>query len=68
FNCTVPIAEASVRIERRPRSNSDATPDIAAALTGAGAGGGRQEIHDLDTARPLDESVLEAREICWRAT
>ena len=65
FNCAVPIAEASARIQHRPRSASDATPDIAAALSGAGCGG--REAHDIDTGRPLVDSVKEAQEICWRA-
>lgn len=66
FNCTVPIAEASARIERRPPSNSDATPVIAAALAGAGRTG--PEVHDIDTARQLSECVRDAEEICWRAS
>ncbi len=61
FNCSVPIAEASARIQRRPGSNSDATPDIAAAL--AAAGGGLGDAHDIDTGRPLAASVKEAQEI-----
>ncbi len=66
FHCTVTIAEASDRIQRRPRSNSDATPDIAAALEGAPCGG--REAHDIDTTRPLAESVEEAQAICRRMT
>ena len=66
FNCTVPIAEASARVERRAPSNSDATPDIAAALAGSGSRG--PEIHEIDTARPLTDSVAAAQEICGRAT
>ena len=62
FNCTIPLAEASARIEQRPRSHSDATPDIAAALSG---GGGR-DAHTLDTSVPLEDSVAQARQICAR--
>jgi len=70
FNCSVPIAEASDRIQRRPRSYSDATPDIAAALSAdslAAGGGDGRAAHDLDTGRPLADVVKQAQEICWRA-
>jgi len=66
FNCSVPIAEASARIRLRRHSNSDATADIAAALTGAGSG--VRTAHDIDTRQPLAESVEEARQICCVAT
>ncbi|CAA0128621.1 putative protein [Mycolicibacterium vanbaalenii] len=66
FTCSVPIAEASARIEHRPRSNSDATPEIAAAL--ADADSHRSGAHDIDTSRPLADSVKEAIEICCRTT
>ena len=66
FTCSVPIGEASARIRRRPRSNSDATPDIAAALTGTRCD--RLEAHDIDTSRPLVDSVKEAQQICCLAT
>jgi len=62
FTCSVPIGEASARIRRRPRSNSDATPDVAAALAGTGCG--RGDAHHIDTGRPLADSVREAQEIC----
>ncbi len=66
FNCSVPITEASARIERRPRSDSDATSQIAAALAEAGCD--RSGAHDIDTSRPLAEIVNEAAEICCRTT
>lgn len=65
FHCAVPIAEASARILRRSESNSDATPDIAAAL--AAGEPGRQGVHDIDTGRPLTDSVKEAQQICRKA-
>ena len=65
LNCSVPITEASVRIQGRPRSNSDATPDIAAALAESGCG--RREAHVIDAGRPLADCVTEAQEICCLA-
>jgi uncharacterized protein len=66
FNCAVPIAEASARIQHRSGSNSDATPDIAAALAGTGCD--RRDAHDIDTSRPLAASVKQALQICCLAT
>ncbi|MCH9728173.1 MAG: AAA family ATPase [Actinomycetia bacterium] len=66
FNCTVPIVEASARVAGRPRSSSDATPEIAVALAEASCGG--PHVHDIDTTRPLAASVKEAQEICSRAS
>ncbi|MGB3351950.1 MAG: AAA family ATPase [Mycobacterium sp.] len=65
FNCAVPIAEATSRVEHRTGSNSDATPEIAAAL--AGGDGIRHRAHDIDTGRPLADSVREAQQICCLA-
>lgn len=65
FNCSVPIAEATSRVEHRTGSKSDATPEIAAAL--AGADGIRHSAHDIDTGRPLADSVREAQQICCLA-
>jgi aminoglycoside phosphotransferase family enzyme/predicted kinase len=65
LTCTLPVDEASQRIENRPVTTSDATPEIAAALadlTGASAGG-----HPIDTTRPLADSLAEARQICCLA-
>ena len=65
FNCSVPIAEATSRVERRTGSNSDATPEIAVALARADGMGHRA--HDIDTGRPLADSVREAQQICCLA-
>jgi aminoglycoside phosphotransferase family enzyme/adenylate kinase family enzyme len=65
LTCTVPLDEASERIENRPVTTSDATPEIAAAMAevvGASADG-----HPIDTTRPLADSVAEARQICCLA-
>ncbi|WP_205873568.1 bifunctional aminoglycoside phosphotransferase/ATP-binding protein [Mycobacterium camsae] len=56
--CEVPVATTAGRIQHRPASNSDATPDIAAALAarrGAWAGAYR-----MDTSQPLESSVAQA--------
>ncbi len=62
FVCTLPLEEAAVRINERPASSSDVTPEIAAALaadeTEPDAG------HKIDTSRPLAESVAEVQQIC----
>lgn len=65
LNCSLPLAEASGRIQRRTNSNSDATPDIAAALVAAGDG--RSQAHDIDTSRSLPDAVKQAQEICCLA-
>jgi aminoglycoside phosphotransferase family enzyme/predicted kinase len=65
LTCTVPLDEASERIENRAVTSSDATPEIATAmaeLTGASSDG-----HPIDTSRPLADSVAEARQICCLA-
>jgi uncharacterized protein len=65
LTCTVPLEAASERIENRHTTTSDATPQIAAAMserTGAPADG-----HPIDTTRPLADSVTEARQICCLA-
>jgi predicted kinase len=62
LTCTVPLDEVSERIETRRASTSDATPEIAAAMserTGVPIVG-----HPIDTTRPLADSVAEARQIC----
>ncbi|MCV7151342.1 bifunctional aminoglycoside phosphotransferase/ATP-binding protein [Mycolicibacterium pyrenivorans] len=66
LRCSVPVSEAAARVGHRPRSNSDATPDIATALGDAGAAG--REAHVIDTGRPLADSVAEARRLCRLAT
>lgn len=65
FSCSLPPEEASARIERRRRSTSDATPEIAVALAELDADW--QGTHQIDTSRPLAESVAEAEKICCRA-
>ncbi|MGZ8813321.1 MAG: bifunctional aminoglycoside phosphotransferase/ATP-binding protein [Mycobacterium sp.] len=65
LTCTVPLDEASERIGKRPVTTSDATPEIAAAMsepTGASTDG-----HPIDTTRPLADSIAEARQICCLA-
>lgn len=66
FTCAVPLAEASARIEQRKNTTSDATPQIAAALTGNDHGGPAS--HEINTARPEADSVAEAEQICHQAT
>jgi hypothetical protein len=65
LTCTVALGEASERIENRRATTSDATPQIAAAMseqTSAPTAG-----HPIDTTRPLADSVAEARQICCLA-
>lgn len=65
LTCSAPLDEAAVRVESRPATTSDATPDIAAAISeqsGTSFGG-----HVIDTTRPLAESVAEAQQICCLA-
>jgi predicted kinase len=61
--CSLPLVDASARIRARHDSNSDATPQVAAALA--------REIEDtghrIDTSRPLVDSVAEAQQICCLA-
>lgn len=62
FTCSVPADEASVRVEARSGSTSDATPEIAVAL--AAENGRWADAHALDTTRPLADSVKEALQTC----
>lgn len=62
FVCTLPVEEAAVRIIERPRSSSDVTPEIAAAL--AGKDTEPDAAHRIDTSRPLAESLAEVQQIC----
>ncbi len=64
FTCSLPLREAQERIAARGPSASDATPQIAAALSEF-ADGGRS--FAIDTTRPLAESVEEAHRICCLA-
>jgi uncharacterized protein len=65
LTCTAPLDAASERIENRHATTSDATPQIAAAMseqTSAPTDG-----HPIDTTRPLADSVAEARRLCCLA-
>lgn len=59
--CVAPQHTAADRIETRTASTSDATPQIAAALSGRDQWA---EAHRLDTSRPLEATVAEAEELC----
>jgi predicted kinase len=60
--CTLPLADAMTRIANRPRSASDATPELASAMT--------LDQHDwrearrIDTSQPLGDSLAEAQKLC----
>lgn len=65
FRCSLPLEQASARIEGRRKSTSDATPEIAAAL--AELDNKPEGSYQIDTGRPLAESVAEAQQICCLA-
>ncbi len=65
LTCAAPLEEASARIQGRGVTDSDATPAIAAAMTDGIAA--PVDGHFIDTTRPLEESVSEARQICCLA-
>jgi predicted kinase len=66
FSCTTTLAEAAARIANRPSTTtSDATPEIAEAL--AGVDETWRGAVSIDTSRPLDESLVEAHEVCCLA-
>ncbi len=61
--CTLPLDEAMTRIANRPKTTtSDATPQIASAMT-VDESDWREARH-IDTSRPLGDSVAEAQELC----
>lgn len=62
FSCSLPLEQASARIEGRRNSTSDATPEIAVALVELDAES--EETHRIDTSRPLAESVAKVQQIC----
>jgi predicted kinase len=62
--CTMPLLEAAARIRNRRNTTSDATPEIATALTNEGIWHGAVPI---DTGRPLADSLAEAQEACCLA-
>ena len=61
FTCSLPMDEASARIENRSATTSDANPEIAAAL--ATHEDVWFEAHPIDTGRPMVDSVAEAHEL-----
>lgn len=61
--CAVPVQTTAGRIEHRAAGNSDATPDIAAALAARRAAW--NSAYRMDTSRPLEASVAQACEV-WR--
>jgi hypothetical protein len=65
LTCSVPLDEAAARIQKRPASTSDATPQIAVAL--AEHNGASHAGHPINTGRPLAESIAEAEQICCLA-
>jgi len=65
LTCAAPLVEASARIQSRGVTDSDATPAIAAALSEGAAA--HTDGYLIDTTRPLEESVAEARQICCLA-
>jgi uncharacterized protein len=60
FTCSVPLEDASVRIQNRAATNSDATPQIAAALSDDDDW---CEAYRINTGRPLADSVAEAEQM-----
>ena len=65
FTCSLTLREAKDRILSRQASASDATPEIAAALTHSDTRS--PDSHQIDTSRPIAESVAEAEQICCLA-
>lgn len=61
--CAVPVETTAGRIEQRAAGNSDATPDIAAAL--AARRDAWESAVRLDTSQPLKVSVAQACN-AWR--
>ena len=62
--CTTSVNTAAHRVAGRPAGGlSDATPEIAAAL--AEGSPGWPDAHQIDTSRPIGESVRVAEEL-WR--
>lgn len=64
ISCSTPAHVAADRIRNRTPGNSDATPQIAAALAAQDAEW--DTAHPIDTQQPLDQSVRVA-ETLWRA-
>ncbi len=64
--CAVPVETTAGRIEHRAAGNSDATPDIAAAL--AARRDAWASAYRMDTSQPLEASVAQAFDAWHRAT
>lgn len=62
--CAAPVNVAAERIRSRPAGNSDATPQIAAALAAQDLGW--DTAHRIDTSQPLDHSLALVEQL-WRA-
>ncbi|KRE33895.1 hypothetical protein ASG82_21445 [Mycobacterium sp. Soil538] len=62
FICGAPVEAAMRRVAARGPSASDATPEIAAALSDAHEDW--PQAHRLDTTRPVEESIAEAQQRC----
>jgi aminoglycoside phosphotransferase family enzyme/predicted kinase len=62
FVCTATQETAAARIQTRTNTTSDATPEIAAALSGSDAEW--HDAHPIDTSGSVADSVAEARELC----
>lgn len=63
ISCETPAEVAADRIRSRVTGNSDATPQIAAALDAYGLEW--DTAHRIDTSQPLDKAVRAAEEL-WR--
>jgi len=61
FTCSLPPVEASARIRNRTSTTSDATPQIAVALTKHNDEW--FEAHPIDTRRPIANTVAEAQDV-----
>lgn len=64
IRCAIPLDVAAERIANRPKGNSDATPQIAAAL--AAHDFEWDSAHRIDTSQPLGQSAQVAQRL-WRA-
>ncbi|GAB5905039.1 bifunctional aminoglycoside phosphotransferase/ATP-binding protein [Mycobacteroides chelonae] len=69
FLCMAPLVTAQHRVAARHDGVSDASGDIAAALSSefVGVDNGWGEAHVIDTRLPLDRSTAEAEELCRQA-
>lgn len=64
FECQLPFSAAQERIAYRGKTLSDATPEIAAALSTSV--GGSSTAYRIDTSRPIEESLARVEAICQR--